>query len=83
MGAGSGEVSIAPAPYVAPGGRVYVTEIDPAMLRKIRAIAQKATPGTFIPVTGTEHDTGLPDDCCDSIFLREVYHHLTDPIAID
>jgi SAM-dependent methyltransferase len=83
VGAGSGEVSIALAPHVAPGGRVYATEIDPAMLRKIRAIAQKATPGTFIPVAGAENDTGLPEGCCDSIFLREVYHHLTDPIAID
>jgi len=83
VGAGSGELSIAIAPRVQPGGTVYSTEIDPAMLRKIKAAPEKATPGNIIPIAGTEHDTGLPADSCDAIFLREVYHHLTDPIAID
>lgn len=36
VGAGFGEVSIALAAHVAPGGRVYATEIDPVTLRKIR-----------------------------------------------
>jgi SAM-dependent methyltransferase len=83
VGAGSGEVSIALVPYVAPGGRVYSTEIDPTMIKKLRVAAQKATPGSLVAVAGTEHDTKLPNDCCDAIFLREVYHHLTDPISID
>jgi SAM-dependent methyltransferase len=28
-------------------------------------------------------ETGLPEKCCDAIFMRAVYHHLTDPAAID
>ena len=83
VGAGSGEVSIAIARLVQPGGKVFSTEIAPEMLRKIRAAAEKATPGSIVPVVATPHDTGLPSDCCDAIFLREVYHHLTDPSAID
>jgi SAM-dependent methyltransferase len=26
--------------------------------------------------------TGLPDRCCDAVFLRNVWHHLGDPDAI-
>ena len=36
-----------------------------------------------MPVTGRENDTELSPDCCDGIFLRQVYHHLTDPFAMD
>ena len=27
-------------------------------------------------------DTGLPPGCCDAVFLRTVYHHLTQPEPI-
>jgi SAM-dependent methyltransferase len=27
-----------------------------------------------------EVDTNLPPQCCDAIFLRRVYHHLTKPV---
>ncbi len=28
-------------------------------------------------------ESGLPAGCCDAIVLRRVYHHLTDPAAIN
>jgi len=83
VGAGSGALSIAIAKRVGPHGQVYSTEINQELLAKIRNSAQKAGAQNLIPVVGKEHDTGLPPSCCDAIFLREVYHHLTDPIAID
>lgn len=83
VGAGSGELSIAIAQRVEPGGKVYSTEINPELLDRIRDSARKASAHNVIPVAGKEHDTGLPQSCCDAIFLREVYHHLTDPIEID
>src|SRR5215472_16016837 len=82
VGAGAGEISIAIARHV-PEGIVYSTEIDPRLLDKIRANARQAGARNIIPVRGKEHDTELPSDCCDAIFLRDVYHHLTDPIAMD
>ena len=82
VGAGAGEISIAIARHV-PEGIVYSTEIDPRLLDKIRANARQAGARNIIPVRGKEHDTELPSDCCDAIFLRDVYHHLTDPIGMD
>jgi ubiquinone/menaquinone biosynthesis C-methylase UbiE len=30
-------------------------------------------------VEGAADDTKLPSECCDAIYLRHVYHHLTRP----
>jgi ubiquinone/menaquinone biosynthesis C-methylase UbiE len=83
VGAGSGELSISIARYVGPHGIVYSTEINPKLVDKIRGEAQKMGARNVIPILGKEHDTELPANCCDAIFLREVYHHLTDPLAMD
>ena len=83
VGAGSGEVSIAIAARVGPHGVVYATEIDPTLLEKIRNAAKRARADNVVAIAAAQHDTGLPPRCCDAIFLREVYHHLTDPIGID
>jgi len=83
VGAGSGDMSIAIAGRVAPGGLVYSTEINSKLLEKIRGAVQAAGVRNVIVVAAREHDTGLPPYCCDAIFLREVYHHLTDPAGTD
>ena len=83
VGTGSGELSIAIAKYVGPHGIVYSTEINPKLLDKIRRKVQSTGARNLIPILGTEHETELPANCCDAIFLREVYNHLTDPVGID
>jgi SAM-dependent methyltransferase len=82
VGAGSGEVSVALAGRV-PRGVVYSTEIDPRLLDQIRSNARRAKVPNIITIRGKADDTELPAYCCDAIFLREVYHHLTDPIDMD
>jgi len=34
-------------------------------------------------VTASDTDTGLAPGCCDAIYMTDVYHHFTDPIATD
>jgi SAM-dependent methyltransferase len=36
-----------------------------------------------IVMESKEADTNLPTGCCDAIFLRRVYHHLTKPAEFD
>ena len=69
--------------HVGPQGKVYSTEINPQLLDKIRTLIQKEGVPNVMPIAGTAHDTRLPPDCCDAIFLRQVYHHLTDLLAMD
>jgi protein-L-isoaspartate O-methyltransferase len=82
VGAGSAEKSVAIASRV-PRGIVYSTEVDPQLIDKIRNNVRKAHASNVIVITGRADDTQLPADCCDGIFLREVYHHLTNPAAMD
>ena len=79
VGAGKGQLTLALAKEVGPGGRVFSTEIDPARLAKLRATA-----GPNVMVVEARSDgTGLPRGCCDAIVLRRVYHHLSEPSSIN
>jgi ubiquinone/menaquinone biosynthesis C-methylase UbiE len=83
VGAGDGTYSFVAAQKVGPSGRVYVTEIDMEKLKNLRAEATKRKLENITIVEGTADDTKLPSSCCDTIFLRHVYHHLTQPQEFD
>jgi len=82
VGAGDGKWSIVVAEQVGPEGRVYATEVDPDDLKKIRDRVEREGATNVIVVEGQTDSTGLPDACCDAILLRRVYHHFTDPEAM-
>jgi len=83
VGAGDGTYSFAAAQKVGPPGRVYATEIDNGKLKVLRAEVAKRKLENMIIAEGTADDTKLPSSCCDTIFLRHVYHHLTQPQDFD
>ena len=83
VGAGDGSYSFAAAEIVGPTGRVYATEIDTDKLKQIRAEVLKRKLSNVVVVEGTADDTKLPMECCDAIYLRHVYHHLTQPEEFD
>jgi SAM-dependent methyltransferase len=79
VGAGRGQLTLALAAAVGPGGHVFSSEIDPGRLRELRQVIGKA--GNITLVEAKASETGLPAACCDAIVLRRVYHHVTDPAA--
>lgn len=79
VGAGKGQLTLALAGAVGPGGRVYSTEIDTDRLQALRAMLAEAKLGHVTLVAAKPRDSGLPPACCDAIVLRRVYHHVTDP----
>lgn len=81
VGAGQGDLTVALATEVGPGGRVFSTDIDPASLEQIRARVEAASLRNVTIVQGQASDTGLPMDCCDAVIVRRVYHHVSDPAA--
>ena len=81
IGAGSGELTLAAAQRVGPSGKVYSTELDADALARLRELAAKGKKITA--VQAAEASTNLSPACCDSIFMRLVYHHLTKPVEID
>ena len=83
IGAGDGRYTFAAVPHVGEVGKVFATEIDPQKLESLRAQVQKKSLHTVVVVESKEADTNLPSECCDAIFLRRVYHHLTKPAEFD
>jgi ubiquinone/menaquinone biosynthesis C-methylase UbiE len=83
IGAGDGRFSFEAAAKVGPTGRVYATEIDEDKLKELRDEVKKRNLTNVTVVTSKEADTGLAEGCCDAIFLRRVYHHLTKPEEFD
>ena len=83
IGAGDGRWSFAAAAKVGPSGRVYATEIDEKKLAELRSEVKRRNLSNVTVVTSSAGDTGLSPACCDAIFLRRVYHHLTKPAEFD
>jgi len=81
IGAGKGELTLAAAERVGPTGHVYCTELDATKLAQLRKVAQKKR--NIIALEAAERETNLPHECCESILMRLVYHHLTKPLEID
>jgi ubiquinone/menaquinone biosynthesis C-methylase UbiE len=83
IGAGDGEFTFAAVEHVGAAGKVYATEIDAQKLEELRAAVAKRKLQNVVVVESKEADTNLPTACCDAIFLRHVYHHLTKPLEFD
>ncbi len=83
IGAGDGKYTFAAAGRVGIKGKVFATEIDAKKLGELREEAAKRKIGNVMVVESKEADTNLPAGCCDAIFLRRVYHHLTKPVEFD
>src|SRR5690606_11320767 len=77
VGAGEGNYSTFLADKVGPAGKVYSTEVEQD---KLDAIARTVAAHSNVDVIlGRHNSTQLPQQCCDRILLRRVYHHLQQP----
>jgi len=83
IGAGDGKYAFAAAQIVGPAGKVFATEIDLDKLAKLRSEVSKRHLTNVTILQSKDADTNLPAECCDAIFLRRVYHHLTKPAEFD
>jgi ubiquinone/menaquinone biosynthesis C-methylase UbiE len=83
LGAGDGTFTVALARRVGSSGHVYATELDNERVAEIRQAAVEAGLSNVTVIEGAVARTNLPEACCDVLFSRVVYHHLTAPAAIN
>jgi ubiquinone/menaquinone biosynthesis C-methylase UbiE len=83
VGAGGGEIGIAAASVVGKTGRVYLTELDENKRKALEDEVQHRGLANIVVLQAAEKQTNLPNECCDGIVLRRVYHHLTAPVEMD
>ena len=83
IGAGDGALTLALARHVGATGRVYTNELNKDRLAALRKQIEDAELRTVTAVQGLDKESGFPDQCCDALFMRNVYHHFGDPPAMN
>ena len=81
IGAGSGYYTVRLARAVGPAGRVFATDIQPAMLDLLRANVARARLENVTSVLGAPDDPKLPPASIDLAIMVDVYHELAAPQA--
>lgn len=82
IGAGAGQISIAAARAVGPDGRVFATELGEGKRASLKGNLEAAGILNVEVREAQVKSTGLDAGCCDAVFMRDVYHHLTAPVEI-
>jgi ubiquinone/menaquinone biosynthesis C-methylase UbiE len=60
-------------------GHVFATDVTERALRLTREYIKKEGLTNVTVIEGAAAATNLPNACCEAIFLRNVYHHITAP----
>jgi precorrin-6B methylase 2 len=76
IGSGGGAMTVVLGHWIG-RGHVFATDVTEHALRETREYVKKEGLTNVTVIEGAEATTSLPDACCDAIFLRNVYHHLT------
>ena len=82
IGAGNGDLTMALARHVGETGRVLTSEL-PSNLARLRGAVEKSGVPNIEVVEGQTKVANLPDGCCEAIFMRNVYHHFSDPSSMN
>jgi predicted methyltransferase len=83
VGAGEGRMAVLLAQRLGPEGRVYATEIDADSREAIQRAADKANVHNVTVLKAGDSNANLRAGCCEAIFMRRVYHHFTNPAAVN
>jgi SAM-dependent methyltransferase len=78
VGAGNGNMSIVLGKWIG-AGRVFATDIPEKTVAWLREYVKREGANNVTVIEGAPESTNLPAACCDAIFLRNVYHHVTAP----
>jgi ubiquinone/menaquinone biosynthesis C-methylase UbiE len=83
IGAGGGQLTVELAREVGPSGRVYATELEEDRRRDIRDAAKSAGLKNVKVLEAQATSTNLPEQCCDALVMRRVYHHIGNPTLMN
>lgn len=83
VGAGDGDHALAIAEHVGESGHVYSTELGDDSVEKLQKAVEDSGAKNMTVLEGHPAKTNLPEECCDGIYLRRVYHHIEDPSSMN
>lgn len=76
IGSGDGDLTLELAEILGAESRLYTTELAdelPALRSKVRNAANVTV------IEAGADETNLPEECCEAVFMRRVYHHFRHP----
>ena len=79
MGCGNGFYAIQIAQMVGPEGIVLCVDIQPEMLKFLKARAERFNVTNYQAILGELHDPNLPEGTVDLILCVDVYHEFSHP----
>ncbi len=79
IGAGDGDQTLAIAEHIGSDGTIYSTELGEDELEGLKQSVANSDFENITVLKGHPDKTNLPEECCDAIFLRRVYHHVSNP----
>lgn len=79
VGAGAGYTSLRISRRVGPEGKVLATDIQPQMIRMLKANAQTVKATNIQPILCTATETNLPENAVDLAIMVDVYHECSHP----
>lgn len=82
IGSGGGAMTVVLGKWIG-SGHVFATDVTESALRQTREYAKKEGLTNVTVIEGAAASTNLPDGCCDAVFLRHVYHHITSVDAFN
>lgn len=83
IGAGEGELTQILARHLGRDGRIYSTELGTESVQELRAAVDTASASNITVLEGGPDQTNLPEQCCDALVMRRVYHHIENPDAMN
>ena len=82
VGAGFGATTVVLSKWIG-DGHVFATDIGQRQLQVIREYVAAEGLKNVTVLEGAVAATNLPAGCCDAIFMRDVYHHVTSVEAFN
>lgn len=82
VGAGFGATTVVLGKWIG-AGRVFATDVGQRQLVALRDYVKNEGLSNVTVLEGAAAATNLPPECCEAIFMRDVYHHVTSVEAFN
>jgi ubiquinone/menaquinone biosynthesis C-methylase UbiE len=82
IGAGTGEVALEVAELLGKEGKIYTNELDKKKIETLRERASSSKGAAIEVLDALADGSNFPDGCCDGMYMRDVYHHFTEPAKL-
>lgn len=81
IGSGGGYFTFELAKRTGAGGKVFAVDTNISLLKTIEKATKKKRVNNIETVIGHEDDCPLQKESCDLVFMRNVFHHIKNPVS--